>query len=133
MAMPLSILMLAALTLTPMAQGTELSFGFVQIWSSGAMSLILPLSITFFAVSVFSALILLDKRENTFCVPFERAGSILAGVAASFVLAWAFAKPPPTTPELIGSVLLIAAVFLLALAPRWDARKRAGAAVGEAA
>lgn len=132
-AMPLSILMLAALTLTPFSQGAQLERGFLQIWASGAMPMIVLLALTFFGVSVFAALILLDKRENTFCVPFERAASILAGVAAAFVLAFAFGQEYPTSAELGGSVLLVLAVVLLALAPRWDAKRRAMPAVGESA
>lgn len=132
-AMPLSVLMLAALTFTPLAQGAELTTGFVHIWTSSAIGLIVLLALTFFAVSVFAALILLDARENTFCVPFERAASILAGVAAAFILSWWFGQRAPTGPELAGSVLLIFAVALLALAPRWEAKRRAAAPAGEAA
>lgn len=123
-AMPLSIVMLAGLSLTPIAQGADLNRGFVQIWTSGAMPLIVALSLTFFAVSVFAALILLDKRENTFCVPFERAASILAGVAAAFILALGFGQRFPTHAELLGSALLVVAVAVLALAPRLSARRR---------
>jgi drug/metabolite transporter (DMT)-like permease len=132
-AMPLSVLMLALLTFTPLAQGAELSKGFVEIWTSPAIGLVVLLALTFFAVSVFAALILLDARENTFCVPFERAASILAGVAAAFILSWWFGKPAPTGPELVGSVLLVFAVALLALAPRWAAKQRATGRAPEAA
>jgi hypothetical protein len=91
------------------------------------MPMILLLAFAFFGVSVFAALILLDARENTFCVPFERAASFLAGVAAAFLLAIFAGQRYPTEAELIGSALLIAAVALLSLAPRWDARQRAAA------
>lgn len=123
-AMPLAIMMLAGLTLTPLAQGADLHRGFVGVWTSSAMPLIIALSLAFFAVSVFAALILLDKRENTFCVPFERAASILAGVAAAFILAIWFGQRWPTEAELAGSALLVVAVGLLALAPRWEARRK---------
>ncbi|MBL8552174.1 MAG: hypothetical protein JNJ73_19455 [Hyphomonadaceae bacterium] len=123
-ATPLAILMLAALTATPLAQGADLKWGFVEVWTSGAMPLIAAMATTFFVVSIFSALILLDPRENTFCVPFERAASILAGIAAAFLLSWLLGQPAPTNAELAGSVLLIAAVVLLSFAPRWDARRR---------
>jgi drug/metabolite transporter (DMT)-like permease len=123
--MPLAILMLAALTFTPFSQGADLSWGFVQVWTSGALPLIVAMAFTFFLISVFSLLILLDPRENTFCVPFERAASILAGVAAAYLLFVLFGLEAPTPAELIGSALLIGAIALLSLAPRWDARRRA--------
>lgn len=131
-AMPLAIGMLALLALTPLAQGADLNRGFVQIWTTSAMPLIIALSLTFFAVSVFAALILLDKRENTFCVPFERAASILAGVVAACILAFGFGQRWPTQAELAGSALLVVAVILLALAPRWEASRRRVAAASPA-
>jgi drug/metabolite transporter (DMT)-like permease len=77
-----------------------------------------------FVVSVFAAVILLDKRENTFCVPMERSASIVAGIAASLLLAWFFGLKPPTGIELIGAALMISAVVLLAVAPRLKGRPR---------
>jgi hypothetical protein len=87
------------------------------------------LAVTFFAVSVLSALILLNPRENSFCVPFERAASILAGSLAAFILALAYGQPMPTPAEIVGIVLLIGAIALLSIAPHWG---RARAAVAEA-
>jgi drug/metabolite transporter (DMT)-like permease len=130
-AMPLSILMLAAVALTPFAQGADLNWGFVDVWTSSAIPLIILLALAFFAVSVFAAMILLDPRENTFCVPFERAASVLAGMVAAFILAIFLGQRYPTQAELMGSALLVAAVMLLTFAPRWDARR--AAAVKQAA
>jgi drug/metabolite transporter (DMT)-like permease len=121
-AMPLAVVMLAAVALTPFAQGADLSWGFAAVWTSSALPLIVMLSFTFFLVSVFSALILLDKRENTFCVPFERAGSIVAGIVAAFLLAIFFGEKYPTPAEVTGSSLLILAILLLSFAPRFARR-----------
>ena len=44
---------------------------------------------------IFGGLILLDRRENTFCVPVNRASSILAGVLASLSLAFFFGHRAP--------------------------------------
>jgi len=131
-AMPLAIVFLCAVAMLPIAQGGDLSWGFRTVWASGVMPLIGLLSLTFFAVSVFSALILLDPRENTFCVPFERAASIIAGVVGAYLLALLFGQKYPTNGELAGSVLLIAAVTLLSLAPRLSAPKRSLASGGAA-
>ena len=124
--MPLAIVGLVLVTLSPLAnQGSELNWGFVQVWSSDAIWPLFWLSVVFTGIAVFAALILLDPRENTFCVPFERAASILAGTAAAYVLAIVFGHPYPTRMEVIGMILLIVAIALLSLAPRWEARAAA--------
>lgn len=118
-AIPLAVLALAALSAAGFgAQGGELSFGFIGIWSSGRLGSICAASMLLFLVSVFSILILLDKRENTFCVPMERSASILAGIAAAGVLSFMDLGRPPSAPEVIGAMLLIAAVVTLALGTR---------------
>ena len=121
--MPLAILGLAVVTASPLAtQGSELNWGFVQVWSSDALPILALLAFVFLGIAIFAALILLDPRENTFCVPFERAGSILAGVIAAYLLALMFGHAMPTRMELVGMILLIAAITLLSVAPRWSAK-----------
>lgn len=127
--MPLAILGLALVALSPFAaQGTELGWGFVGVWTSDALPILFVLSFVFLGIAIFAALILLDPRENTFCVPFERAASILAGTISAFLLAMMFGQPMPTKMELIGMVLLIGAIALLSLAPRWEKREALQAA-----
>lgn len=124
-AMPLSVVALALVAVSPFAsQGTQLQWGFVDVWTSSAVPALLVLALTFFAVTIFAALILLDPRENTYCVPFERAASIVAGTATAYLLALAFGHAMPTRMEVIGTALLIGAIALLSLAPRWE-KKRA--------
>ena len=82
----------------------------------------------FLGIAIFAALILLDPRENTFCVPFERAASILAGTISAVLLALMFGQAMPTKMELIGMALLIGAIALLSLAPRWEKRSTLQAA-----
>lgn len=65
---------------------------------------------------IFGALVLLDRREHTFCIPVNRASSVLAGVCASLLLAalipgWRL----PATGELVGALLMVAALVVLAL------------------
>lgn len=124
-ALPLSVLALALIGISPLAaQGQQLAWGFLKVWTSDAMPLLIALSVAYFAVTVFSALILLNPRENTFCVPFERAASIIAGLLAAYLLSAAAGQPAPTGPELIGALLLIGAIALLALAPRLGRRAK---------
>jgi len=118
-AMPLSILVLWLITHSALAaQGVQLNWGFVSAWNSSALPTLIVLSVAFVGVTIFSALILLNPRENTFCVPFERAASILAGSIAAYGLAFFFHQPYPTQAEIIGVVLLIASIVLLSIGPR---------------
>lgn len=118
-AMPLSVLALWVLTRTPLAaQGAELHWGFTGAWISSSLPLLGILTLTFAAVSILSALILLSPRENTFCVPLERAASIIAGSIAAYLLAILYGQPLPTGAELLGVLLLIAAIVLLTVGPR---------------
>src|SRR5688572_9082776 len=65
----------------------DLRSGFVDIWASPVIVAVLLVGVFSQGTGIFGGLILLDKRENTFCVPVNRASSILAGVVASFSLA----------------------------------------------
>ena len=64
---------------------------------------------------IFGALVLLDKRENTFSVPVNRASSMLAGVVATLTL-WALGVGKVLDwREAIGAGLVIAAIVVLSL------------------
>lgn len=122
---PFGVLILALIPLFGLgAQADALDFGFVQVWTSAQFPAILALSALLFVVSVFAAVILLDPRENTYCVPLERAASIVAGVAAAFILAWMYGLPEPTGAEILGVILMTAAIVLLSVAPRLTARPK---------
>ena len=66
---------------------------------------------------IFGGLILLDKRENTYCVPVNRSSSILAGVVASFSLAAWLGMAAPSAYELAGAGLVVAAILVLTIPP----------------
>jgi hypothetical protein len=100
----------------------SIRWGFIDIWSQGVLWMLIPLGTFPVVVGVLGARILLDKRENTFCVPLERSASILAGVAASFLLAQFSGMPLPTRGELTGAVLLIVALVVLSVGPRFNAK-----------
>ena len=63
---------------------------------------------------IFGGLILLAREENTFCVPVNRASSILAGVLASAGL-WSFGGEPLSAHQLVGAALILAAIGFLAV------------------
>lgn len=79
---------------------------------------------------VFGGLVLLDPHENTYSVPVNRASSVLAGVAASYVaMAWLGGRGP-STHELMGALLIVQAILFLTVPLALAARRRAAAPPG---
>lgn len=123
LALPLSVAALAALSATGIgSQSGELTMGFVKVWTDPVIWPIFWIGITNAIISIFSIVILLDARENAYCVPLERAASLVAGVGGSVLLAWIWGLKMPRAAELIGAAILIAAIVLLSLAPRLPRR-----------
>jgi len=117
-AYPVALVLLALIPLLGLGtQGSELRWGFVAVWRSAQLGQLSLLAVMLFVISIFSALILLDRRENSFCVPMERSASIVAGIAASFLLAVYFKLPMPTNTEFVGAGLMVIAVVLLSVGP----------------
>lgn len=118
-ALPLSVVVLAGISAAGFGmQAGELSWGFIAVWSDPVFWPLTGAAFTLTIVSVFAAIILLDPHENSYCVPLERSSSLLAGLIAAYLLHWGWGLPQPSTAELIGALLLIAAIALLAVAPR---------------
>lgn len=118
-ALPLAVLALALLSASGIGgQAGQLGIGFIQVWSDSVIWWLAAIAFTLTIVSIFSAVILLDARENAYCVPMERASSLVAGVAGSLLLALGWGLPWPGTPDLIGALILIGAIILLSVAPR---------------
>ncbi len=124
-ALPLSVGALALLGMTGLGeQSGELMNGFIHVWSDPVIFQLMLAAVTLTVVSVFAAMILLDARENTYCVPLERSASLLAGLTAAWILALGWGLRAPTSTEMVGAAILIAAITLLSLAPRFDKRMR---------
>jgi hypothetical protein len=83
----------------------------VALFTTPALMPALMIGAMYAVLYVFGTLIYLDRRENTFCIPLNRASSLLSGVVAGFVLQsfFGFASTPV-------SQLQAAAVIGLALA-----------------
>lgn len=125
---PLSVLFLAVLSgLGEGSAGEQLGFGFVAVWTSPQLGAICALAGLLFVVSIFSVVILLDKRENSFCVPMERSASILAGMIGTVVLQLAYGQKAITVAEAFGAALLVAAIVVLAVGPRLGSHRAAAA------
>lgn len=118
-ALPMSVVALAALSASGLgAQADELSWGFLAVWSDPVLWPMLGVGATLTIISVFAAIILLDPHENSYCVPLERSASLLAALFTAWLLHWGWGQKAPTGTEMLGAGLLIAAITLLAIAPK---------------
>lgn len=130
-ALPLSIIVLGAISASGIGgQAGELHWGFVDVWTDPALWPLFWIGATLTVIGILAILILLDPRENAYCVPLERAASLVAGIAGSLILAAGWGLAAPRTAELIGAAILIAAIFLLSVAPRIEASRLAARAEG---
>ena len=121
LALPLSILALAALTMAGIGAPAEGFAGIIGVeWSAALFWNVFGVGLSLALVSIFAALILLGAQENSFCVPLERSGGLLAGFAAAWLLHWAWDMPAPTGTEMLGATILIAAIALLSVASHRD-------------
>lgn len=93
----------------------ELRRGFTTFWGSGVVLAALAVGVLSQGTGITGGLILLDQRENSFCVPVNRASSLLAGLLSSFGLALWFGTSTPPARELVGAGLVVAAIAVLAL------------------
>jgi drug/metabolite transporter (DMT)-like permease len=92
--------------------------GFGALQGSGAVSAAVAIGVLSQGTGIFGALILLDGRENAFCVPVNRASSVLAGVLASAALAFAGLAHRLPASELVGATFVLGAIVVLALPRR---------------
>jgi drug/metabolite transporter (DMT)-like permease len=124
-ATPSIVLVLAVVALVggPGIAG-EIREGFTKIPFSAALLPTLVVGVLSQGTGIFGGLILLDPRENTFCVPVNRASSVLAGIVASASLTIFFAQPSLPPKEIVGAALVIAAIVVLALPSLLGAKKR---------
>lgn len=134
-ATPVLVLTLGVMALFGIGQmGRELAHGFANplagngAWTLGIVLVAVLIGTLSQGTGIFGGLILLDKRENTFCVPVNRVSSLLAGVLASYGL-WLFVGAQmPKSNELVGTGILVAAIGVLSVGPMIDkARAKAKA------
>ncbi|MBK8259551.1 MAG: hypothetical protein IPK82_43710 [Polyangiaceae bacterium] len=101
--------------------GMDVRRGFSDIWQSGAVGTAAIVGVLSQGTGVFGGLVLLDKRENTFCVPVNRASSVLAGLVATAALTVIAGATSPPTSELVGAGLILSAIGVLATPTIWKA------------
>ncbi len=114
-ATPAVVLALVGLALVgPDRLAGPLRFGFTSLPPT-ALLLTIAVGLLSQGTGVFGGLVLLDKRENSFCVPVNRASSMLAGLAATLLIAAVWGGKFPGPGELVGAGLVIAAILVLSL------------------
>lgn len=91
----------------------ELRHGFTGFFTSGFTPAALLIGALYACLYCFGTLIYLDCRENTYCIPLNRASSLLAGFFASSVLTLFFGLRPPSAALLGSAGLLVMALLLL--------------------
>jgi hypothetical protein len=91
----------------------EIYSGFTTVPHSGYFMFLFITGIFSFGAGLFGSLIFLDKRENTFTVPANRCASVIAGVIATYALAFFYGQKFPDSGQLIGVALILTAIIFL--------------------
>ncbi|GMU62194.1 MAG: hypothetical protein AMXMBFR34_39570 [Myxococcaceae bacterium] len=106
---------LLALGLLALFGVEEIRAGFTQLVFTGQWPWAVLIGALSQGTGIFGALVLLDKSENSFSVPVNRASSVLAGVLATVAL-WALGLGRALDlQEGIGASLVIAAIVVLSV------------------
>lgn len=101
----------------------EIRRGFTELPFTPGVFWALLIGVLSQGTGVFGALVLLDKSENSFSVPVNRASSVLAGVLATLAL-WALGwSKAMAWQEAVGAGLVISAILVLSLPPLLKKKK----------
>jgi hypothetical protein len=115
-ATPAAVLALAALAFVgPADVATPLREGFTALGAPSVWWLVALVGVLSQGNGIFGGLVLLDRRENSFCVPVNRASSMLAGLGATLLLWALLGEAFPSRGELVGALLVVGAVAALSL------------------
>jgi drug/metabolite transporter (DMT)-like permease len=101
----------------------EIREGFTHVLARGRVLEEVGIGLLSQGTGIFGGLILLDRRENAFCVPVNRASSILAGVLATAALSVWLGQRPVAPRELLGAVLVMIGMGVLSAPTLWKARR----------
>lgn len=103
----------------------EFRRGFTELPFSPQVGWAVVIGVLSQGTGIFGALVLLDKSENSFSVPVNRASSVLAGVLATLSMFALGLGKPLALQEGLGAAIVVAAILVLSLAPLLEAKKKA--------
>jgi len=83
------------------------------VMHSAAVIPVVMIGVFYASHNIFGTLIVLDRRENTFCVPLFCGVSLLSGFVAVWLLSRLFAFPAPPAMQLVSSGMIVAALLFL--------------------
>ncbi|GLY70483.1 hypothetical protein [Amycolatopsis taiwanensis] len=107
------VLLVAILGVAALAGVGPLREGFTTFLGTSAAVPAFLIGVCYEGLFVFTSLIFLDRREYSFGVPVHVCSSLLAGVAASFLLGMLFGAPSPSVAQFVASGLVILAALML--------------------
>ena len=93
----------------------EIRRGVTELLASSRAAPAMLVGACYACLGLFGSLIYLDGRENTFCIPVNRAASLLAGVVASFALMLLAGQPAASRGQLWAAAIILLAMALLSL------------------
>ena len=98
----------------------DLRGGFVALVAGGVTVPALLIGAFYASLYCFGTLIYLDCRENTFCIPLNRASSLLAGIVVTYGLALFFGEKLPSEAQLSSAGLIVVALLFLSPLHHFD-------------
>jgi drug/metabolite transporter (DMT)-like permease len=109
----------------PGAFAGSLHGGFVDFWAKPVWLCAIALGVGVLSqgTGIFGGLILLDRSENTFSVPVNRASSVIAVLIGSLALAALTDAHAPSSTEIEGACLMIVAIVLLSVGSILDKKR----------
>jgi protein-tyrosine-phosphatase len=87
--------------------------GFTSFLATPAVFPALLIGVCYEGLFIMTSLIFINRREFSFGTPVHVCASLLAGIAASFILHGAFGKPLPSAAQYVAAVLVVAAACIL--------------------
>ncbi len=121
---PAALVALAVFALIGSGSLAEFRAGFLELPRSPQVGWAFVIGVLSQGTGIFGALVLLDRRENSFSVPVNRASSVLAGVAATVGMAALGLGRRLEDAEALGAGLVVAAILVLSVTPMFERRAR---------
>jgi drug/metabolite transporter (DMT)-like permease len=121
---PMLVIILAVFALLKGKIGADVRMGWAMHWDQPYLWALFLIGAMSQGTGFFGTLVFLDKHENTYCIPVNRASSVLAGVFASLLLALFPGQRLPAKMEFIGAGIMIVSILFLSIPPLLQTRKK---------